>query len=74
MLGYQEVERVKRPAHKPVWIGTSPSGKTLPATPKTLQRARARTRPGAVVFMEPGSEPHVTPVPEVPVRHKKGQR
>ena len=40
----------------------------------TADQVRRMTRPGAAVFMEPGSEPHVTPVPEVPVRHKKGQR
>lgn len=58
----------QHPNHKPVWIGTPTSG-IVPAMPEP----RARTLPGAAVFMEPGSEPHVTPVPEVPVRSKKGR-
>ena len=70
---YEGVERVKRPNHKPVKIGTPPAG-IVSATPEPLQRARARAGSGARTFMAPGSEPHVTPVPEVPVRHKKGQR
>ena len=61
----------QHPDHVPVMIGAAPQG-VVPATPKTPQRARARTRPGAAVFMEPGREPPVTPVPEVPDR-KKGR-
>ena len=63
----------QHPRHEPVMIGAAPSGTVVPATPESLLRARARTRPGAMKFMEPGSEPHVTPVPEVPVRSKKGR-
>jgi hypothetical protein len=64
--------RRQHPHHEPVTIGATPS-QVVPAAPEPLQRARARTRPGAAVFMEPGSEPHITPVPEVPVRSKKGR-
>ena len=39
----------------------------------TADQVRRATRPGAAVFMEPGSKPHVTAVPGVPVRHKKGR-
>ncbi len=51
----------QHPRHEPVMIGAAPQG-VVPATPEPL--LRARTRPGAAVFMEPGSEPHVTPVPD----------
>lgn len=63
----------QHPRHEPVMIGAAPPGHVAPAAPEPLLRARARTRPGAAVFMEPGSEPHITPVPEVPVRSKKGR-
>ena len=53
----------QHPAHKPVLIGAAPSGTVAPATPEPLLRARARA--GAMKFMEPGGDPHVTPVPEV---------
>lgn len=56
--------------HQPVRIGAQPSG-VVPATPEPLLKARARTRAGSAVFMEPGGDPHVTPVPEV--RAKKGR-
>jgi hypothetical protein len=67
-----EVAESQHPRHEPVTIGAARS-RTVPAAPAPLLRARARTRPGAAVFMEPGSEPHITPVPEVPVRSKKGR-
>ena len=65
--------RAQHPRHEPVWLGAEPAGHVVPVTPEPLLRARARTRPGAAVFMEPGSEPHVTPIPEVPDRSKKGR-
>ena len=67
----------QHPNHTPVWIGTPTSGVVSAQEPP--QRARTRTvgisaprrsissppaRPGAAVFMAPGSEPHVTPVPD----------
>ena len=63
----------QHPRHEPVMIGAAPPGHVAPATPEPLLRARARTRPGAAVFMEPGAPAFVTPVPEVPVRSKKGR-
>ena len=65
-LGEWVIEAAKlavsqHPNHKPVWIGTPTSG-IAPATPEPLQRARAGA--GAMKIMAPGSEPHVTPVPD----------
>jgi hypothetical protein len=62
----REVDR-QHPHHEPVTIGARPAPVVfMPPTPDPLQRARART----AVFMEPGSEPHITPAPE---RSKKGR-
>jgi hypothetical protein len=70
----EAVKQVRRqhPRHHPVVIGAQPAGHVVPAPDEALLRARARTRPGAAVFMEPGSQPVITTVPEIPVRHKKG--
>jgi hypothetical protein len=61
--------RRQHPRHHPVTIGAQPAAHVIPATPEPLPRAR--TRPGAAVFMEPGSQPVITTVPEVPDRKKE---
>lgn len=66
--------RAQHPRHEPVWLGAEPPGHVVPATPEPLLRARARNRPGAAVFMEPGSDPVITTVPEVRDRDSKKGR
>ena len=66
----------QHPHHEPVTIGEpARTGSVVPVPDESLLRARARTRAGSAVFMEPGGNPHITPVPEVRDHgSKKGRR